>query len=543
MTIDAFAAEFPSESRYVEWKSGTGGTAIQKAIVAFSNAEGGVLLLGVDDRGRPTGMPFTEGLEQKLWEIVNQVESPGNVALNGLKVGSVEITVISVSKGRQGVALTSSGTVLIRRGKQNLPLKSAGLAELVSQRVHESFDGSPSPWSLADADPGLLAQLCKAFEIDQETSDPAVADALEERGMLVRQAGDGVLTKSGALFLVPAAPDAFGKCFVEVFRFQQGAAEYDRRIAFGGTPAQQVDDATAWIDEELGFDLVVVGVKRHDLRRLPVKALREAIANAVAHRDYQLTGSAVEVRITPNEVVVVSPGGFVAPVTSENLRNAHAARNRRVLQSLRAFGLAEDAGRGIKVILDEMAADLRSEPIFEEQPPGHVTVRLPIESPVSPEERAWVIEQESQSELRPSDRRVLIEAARGRVLTNAVVRFLLNVDHIAARGSLQRLRDAGFLEQEGERGGARYRIAPGIRRPAGVGLDRAGLRRMIFDMAADGPITNSTVRSETGLSRNETSVLLGELVDDGLLEMRGSKRGSHYVWLEVPPVPGSGGSC
>ncbi len=543
MTIDAFAAEFPSESRYVEWKSGTGGTAIQKAIVAFSNAEGGVLLLGVDDRGRPTGMPFTEGLEQKLWEIVNQVESPGNVALNGLKVGSVEITVISVSKGRQGVALTSSGTVLIRRGKQNLPLKSAGLAELVSQRVHESFDGSPSPWSLADADPGLLAQLCKAFEIDQETSDPAVADALEERGMLVRQAGDGVLTKSGALFLVPAAPDAFGKCFVEVFRFQQGAAEYDRRIAFGGTPAQQVDDATAWIDEELGFDLVVVGVKRHDLRRLPVKALREAIANAVAHRDYQLTGSAVEVRITPNEVVVVSPGGFVAPVTSENLRNAHAARNRRVLQSLRAFGLAEDAGRGIKVILDEMAADLRSEPIFEEQPPGHVTVRLPIESPVSPEERAWVIEQESQSELRPSDRRVLIEAARGRVLTNAVVRFLLNVDHIAARGSLQRLRDAGFLEQEGERGGARYRIAPGIRRPAGVGLDRAGLRRMILDMAADGPITNSTVRSETGLSRNETSVLLGELVDDGLLEMRGSKRGSHYVWLEVPPVPGSGGSC
>ena len=542
MTIDAFAAEFPSESRYVEWKSGTGGGAIQKAIVAFSNAEGGVLLLGVDDDGRPTGMPFTEGLEQKLWEIVNQVESPGNVALSGLKVGSVEITVISVAKGRQGVALTSSGTVLIRRGKQNLPLKSAGLAELVSQRVHESFDGSPSPWSLADADPGLLAQLCEAFEIDQETSDPAVADALEERGMLVRQVGDDVLTKAGALFLVPAAPDTFGKCFVEVFRFQQGAAEYDRRVAFGGTPAQQVDDATAWIDEELGFDLVVVGVKRHDLRRLPVKALREAIANAVAHRDYQLAGSAVEVRITPNEVVVVSPGGFVAPVTSQNLRNAHAARNRRVLQSLRAFGLAEDAGRGIKVILDEMAADLRSEPIFEEQPPGHVTVRLPIESPVSPEERAWVIEQESQSQLRPSDRRVLIEAARGRVLTNAVVRFLLNVDHIAARGSLQRLRDAGFLEQEGERGGARYRIAPGIRRPAGVGLDRAGVRRMILGMAADGPITNSTVRSETGLSRNETGVLLGELVDDGLLEMRGSKRGSHYVWLEVPPALGRGGS-
>lgn len=347
--------------------------------------------------------------------------------------------------------------------------------------------------------------------------------------MLVRRAGGDVLTKSGALFLVPAAPDAFGKCFVEVFRFQQGAVEHDRRIVFTGTPAQQVDDATAWIDEELGFDLVVVGVKRHDLRRLPVKALREAIANAVAHRDYQLAGSAVEVRITPNEVVVVSPGGFVAPVTSENLRNAHAARNRRVLQSLRAFGLAEDAGRGIEVILAEMAADLRSEPIFEEQPPGHVTVRLPIESPVSPEERAWVIEQESRSQLRPADRRVLIEAARGRVLTNAMVRSLLNIDNTAARRSLQRLRDAGFLEQDGERGGARYRIAPGARRPVGVGLNRAELRSAIFDMAAGRTLTNSMVQSETGLSRNETSVLLRELVADGLLELRGSKRGSYYV--------------
>lgn len=529
LTVEAFTAEFPSESRYVEWKSGTGGAAIQKAIVAFSNADGGVLLLGVDDRGWPTGMPFTEGLEQKLWEIVNQVESPGNIALNSLRVGSVEITVISIAKGQQGVALTSSGTVLIRRGKQNLPLKSAGLAELVSQRVHESFDGSPSPWSLADADPALLDQFCQAFGIDQAASDPAIADALEERGMLVRRVGGDVLTKSGALFLVPAAPDAFGKCFVEVFRFQQGAVEHDRRIVFKGTPAQQVDDATAWIDEELGFDLVVVGVKRHDLRRLPVKALREAIANAVAHRDYQLAGSAVEVRITPNEVVVVSPGGFVAPVTSENLRNAHAARNRRVLQSLRAFGLAEDAGRGIEVILAEMAADLRSEPIFEEQPPGHVMVRLPIESPVSPEERAWVIEQESRSQLRPADRRVLIEAARGRVLTNAMVRSLLNVDNTAARGSLQRLRDAGFLEQDGERGGTRYRIAPGARRPAGVGLSRAELRSAIFDMAAGRALTNSMVQSETGLSRNETSVLLRELVADGLLEMRGTKRGSYYV--------------
>ena len=347
--------------------------------------------------------------------------------------------------------------------------------------------------------------------------------------MVVRRSGEAVLTKAGALFLVRDAASEFGKCFVEVFRFPEEGAEHDRRVTFEGTPAQQVDAATAWIDDELGFDLVVVGRRRHELRRLPVRALREVIANAVAHRDYQLSGSAVEVRMTPHEVAVTSPGGFVAPVTSENLRSAHAARNRRVIQALRSFGLAEDAGRGIGVILHEMAEDLRSEPRFAEQPKGHVTVRLPIESPISPEERAWTRELEDRTVLLPEDRRVLIEAARGVELTNAVVRSLLNVDSSAARQSLQRLRDAGLLEQDGERRGARYHIVPGLQRPVWVGLDRAGLRTAILNMAAHSLITNSMVRQKLGLSRNEAVVLLTGLVAEGLLELRGSKRGSHYV--------------
>ena len=314
-----------------------------------------------------------------------------------------------------------------------------------------------------------------------------------------------------------------------MFRFPEVGAEHDQRVVFDGTPAQQVDGATAWVDSELGFDLVVVGRKRHELKRLPVRALREVIANAVAHRDYQLSGSAVEVRVTPNEVSVTSPGQFIAPVTSQNLHNAHAARNRRVIQALRAFGLAEDAGRGIRVILSEMAQDLRSDPDFAEQPQGHVTVRLPIESPVSPEERAWARELEGRAELLPEDRRVLIEAARGAELTNAVVRSLLNVDSASARQSLQRLRDAGLLEQVGERRGARYRIVPGLGRPAWVGLDQAELRVAVLNMAAHGSVTNAAVRRDLGLSRIEAVALLRGLVDDGLLELRGSKRGSHYV--------------
>ena len=529
MTIEQFTTAFPSESSYVEWKAGVGGTAIQKAVVAFSNADGGVLMIGVDDRGRPMGKSLDDGLERRLWEIVNHVESPGSIEMSSLTVGQVEIAVVSVGRRHQGVAQTSDGTVLIRRGKQNLPLTGTALMGLVAQRVQDSFESSLSRWKLSDADPELLASLCTAFELGPSLGEQDRTDALEERGMVVHRSGEAVLTKAGALFLVRSAPSEFGECFVEVFRFQEDRTEHDRRVTFEGTPAQQVDGATAWIDDELGFDLVVVGRRRHELRRLPIRALREVIANAVAHRDYQLSGAAVEVRITPHEVTVTSPGGFVAPVTSQNLRSAHAARNRRVIQALRSFGLAEDAGRGIGVILHEMAEDLRSEPSFAEEPEGHITVRLPIESPISPEERAWASELEDRTVLLSEDRRVLIEAARGVELTNAVVRSLLNIDSSTARQSLQRLRDAGFLEQDGERRGARYRIVPGLQRPVWVGLDRAGLHTAILNMAAHRLVTNSMVRHELGLSRNEAVVLLKGLVAEGLLELRGSKRGSHYV--------------
>ena len=529
MTPEDFAEAYPSEGQYIEWKNGLNRDEIQRSVVAFSNADGGVVMAGVDDRGTVIGKRLDDGVEKKIWEIIQTIEAPGPVDLHSLRVGSVDISVISVAKRQDGIAQTSDGRLLIRRGKQNLPLKGGALVELVSRRERESFDSGPSDWSLPNADPDLLANLCHAFDIEPTIAEADIADALEERGMVVQREGRPMLTKAGALFLVPSAPKEFGKCFVEVFRFPDGATEHDQRTVFDGTPAQQVEGATAKIDEELGFDLVVVGLNRHELKRLPVRALREVVANAVAHRDYQLSGSAVEVHITPREVIVTSPGGFISPVTSENLRNAHAARNRQVIQALRAFNLAEDAGRGIRVILEEMAADLRSEPTFAEEIDGHVTVRLPVESPVSPEERAWVREQEGHALLHPEDRRVLIEAARGADLTNTTVRDLLDIDSTRARRSLQRVRDAGFLQQVGEGRGTRYRIVPSIQRSVGIRLDRTELRSIVLAMAGDGAVTNAMVRSRLGLSRNEVIHLLRGLTTDGYLELRGTKRGAHYV--------------
>jgi ATP-dependent DNA helicase RecG len=228
-------------------------------------------------------------------------------------------------------------------------------------------------------------------------------------------------------------------------------------------------------------------------------------------------------------VRIISPGGLPEPVTVANIREAQAARNYHVITVLRRFGLAEDAGRGIDVMVDSMLGEMLEPPVFEDS--GHsVTVTLPIRSVVTPTERAWVREMETRGLIEPADRILLVHAARGERLTNGRVRTLAGLDAAQARAALQRLRDAGFLAQHGTRGGAGYTLIESLAPPAGLRLTRHALKELIVELAdTEGPpLTNARVRERTGLDRAEALRLLDELVSDGRLERVGTRRGTRY---------------
>ncbi len=224
----------------------------------------------------------------------------------------------------------------------------------------------------------------------------------------------------------------------------------------------------------------------------------------------------------------MSPGGLPEPVTVETMRDAQAARNPRTIAVLRRYGLAEDVGRGIDVILDSMQREMLDPPRFEDT--GHaVIVTLPIRSAVAPSERAWLREVETRGLIEPRDRVVLVHAARGEALSNARVRDLLGVDADAARRSLRRLRDADFLVQQGVRGGATYVLKESLRPPAGLRLSREALEDILVELAsAAEPLTNARVRLRTRLDAAEARRLLRGLVEQGRLVQEGQRRGTRY---------------
>jgi len=524
MSIADFAEAFPAESEFVERKSGFNRTAVQEAAVAFSNADGGVILIGVDDVGIVVGRELSPGLLDEIHRTIREARDPGRYAVHELTVDGRSVTVLSVARRVEGFSQTSSGRVLVRRGTMKVALFGAELARLINERSLQRFEETDAKVTLDQADSELVSELAATFSWSHD-----IPDRLAEHGLLLRDGGDR-LTITGALYLLADPAERLGKTFVEILRFPTDGADYARRLEIRGPLHRQLRRAVDEVMSELGSELVVLGVRRYDLPRLPQVVLREAIANALAHRSYEMQGTSTRIEIYPHVVRIVSPGGLPEPVTVENIRETQAARNYRVITVLRRFGLAEDAGRGVDVMVDSMLEEMLEPPLFEDS--GHsVAVNLPIRSAVTPIERAWVREVETRGLIEPGDRILLVHAARGERLTNSLVRELSGVDTHGARQALQRLRDADFLVQQGRRGGATYTLNESLAPPAGLRLTRHALKELILQLARDDfpPLTNARVRERTGLDRAEALRLLDELVSAHLLERVGSRRGTHYV--------------
>ncbi len=427
---------------------------------------------------------------------------------------------ISIARRHEGFAQMSSGIVRVRKGTRDEALFGSDLQHFINDRSASRYELTPTRLAVDSADLELMTAFAETFGWEPEH----LAKRLSERGY----AHENRLTVAGVLYLCADPGEALGKAYVELLRYSDDdSVDYELRIEIRGPLHVQLQETVQRVLDELGAELVVLGVRRYDLPRVPPVVIREAIANALAHRSYELDRTPVRIEIRPSAVRILSPGGLPEPVTVENIRETTAPRNLAVIGALRHFGLAEDAGRGIDVMQDTMLEEMLDPPEFRDS--GHeVAVTLPVRSAVAPAERAWIRELERRGNLEGPDRLLLVHAARGESLTNARARAILQADRPAARSALQRLRDAGFLEQRGERGGATYHLAGSLEPPAGLRLGPDELADLVEGLAAEGPISNATVRDATGLDRWKVRDLLGQLVDAGRLIQVGKRRGTRY---------------
>ncbi len=498
----------------VELKSGASVKKLQEVLVAFSNTGGGTLFIGVNDEREVIGRRRDQGTDDAIHEAALTAVNVGRYAISTGDVDGVPIVVVDVEAREDEVAQTSDGRVLRRRGGRNVAAFGTDLWELMSARALRRYESSSSgvdPTAVPDA---IAARVADAHAWPHPTN----RDRWLERGLLH---ADGTLTIAGALILTnPDHTLAAAKFTIDIRSYESDeTASYVRRESMTGPVQQQTEQATDWVLRDIGTEMVVTGTRRHDVPRLPRRVVREAIANAVAHRDYASDSTPIVIEVRPGHVVVTSPGRLPAPVTVATLRDAQAPRNHTVIDVLRRFGLAEDSGQGIDVIQDNMRFELLHEPRFEEVD-NLFRVTLRLHGLVSTSERGWLAEYERQGRLREGDRVLLLTVMREERLTNGRAREVLNIDSVEARSRLGRLRNAGLLIQHGTRGRAYYTL--GV-----IGPERS-LEQLVLDAATERPLTNSIVRELTLLDRYQAGQLLRRLVAEGQLTQRGARRGTTY---------------
>lgn len=542
-----------AESLTVEFKSDRkrlSDDELVEALVCLANTEGGELWLGVEDDGRPTGLHAAHQNLAGLPGLVAARTSPSlTVTADAMEVAGVQVARIGVARSVSDVA-TTAGKYLRRRLKQD------GAPECVALLPHERssrasrfglVDASAQAVAgatLADLDPlerERLRQTVQQYGGDRvllELDDEALDGAL---GFTTRNAGGECVPTLTGLLVIGRENALREKVPTHEFAFQVLARE---AVAFNEFRRFPLLKALDWLETNFRpynpEKEIQVGLFRVPVPKVDMGAFREALANALVHRDYHRL-SAVHVRLDDEGLTISNPGGLVEGVTLNNLLTTEPRpRNRALADAMKRIGIVERSGRGVDKIYRGMLRFGRPEPDYSRTDGNSVILRL---ATVAADEvfLQLVVEQEGRQSGNPLpiDSLIALAALREHKRLNAeeLARHIQR-DTARARRTLEQLLEAGLVEAHGKTRGRSYTLSMDMYHAKGdklaytrqVGFSQVQHPEMVLNYVRQhGRIQRNEVMALCHLSESQAKALLQRLKDEGRLVQHGARRWTFYT--------------
>jgi ATP-dependent DNA helicase RecG len=343
--------------------------------VAMANTEGGVIYLGREDDGTVTGLHSAHQPPDGIAALVGNRTVPSvQVRIETLVVDGKTIAKISVPKVNQVVA-TTAGSYFKRRLKhdgspESVPILPHDIPARLSQLGAQDVSRQPVAGSkLTDLDDAERMRLRQFIERNQGDASLASLSNEELDGVLGLTSRDGETTSPTLAGLLLIGKEDALRRYVPTHEvaFQVLEREEVRANEFTRAPLLRVVE---WLDNMMApwnrEDEVQVGLFRVPIPRVEKRSFREAVANALTHRDYTRIG-AIHVRLQDDALTVSNPGGFVEGVTLDNLLTTEPRpRNPWLADVFKRLGLVERTGRGVDLIYRGLLRYLRR----SEQTPG-----------------------------------------------------------------------------------------------------------------------------------------------------------------------------
>ena len=409
----------------------------KKEIIAFANTDGGEIYVGIARDGSITGIADPESEMEKIGNMIRDGIKPDLTAYTSIERvedDGKNLIRVSVSRGlKRPYHLTDKGLkpagVFVRHGVSSVPATDEAIRQMLRESDGTTFDKMRS----------INQEL--TFDYAEKTfqTSQVAFDAVHKRTLGLIDV-DGYYTNAALLL-----SDQCGHIIRCAVYEGTGKNKFKTRKEFSGSILKQMDDAYSFLSLNNNLRATFDGLRRIDHADYPEEAMREALVNAVVHRDYDYSGSII-INIYDDRMEFISLGGLVKGLTLADIRGGVSQpRNAVIANVFYRLELIESYGTGIQKILESYAG-CGIEPKFAPAPASFV-VTLP--------NRNTAETTASDPGLSREENILRLMAKQGAV-TRKDVEQLLGCSSFPANKALAALVEQGKIVKTGAARGTKY---------------------------------------------------------------------------------------
>ncbi|MDD2273242.1 MAG: ATP-binding protein [Desulfuromonadaceae bacterium] len=515
---------------------------LAKDCVAFANAQGGRLQIGIED---DAVMPSAD--QRILPELLDTIRKRiAELTVNVVLLPSIvqtenggEYIDLAIHRS-QGVASTTDGRYFIRVGDSCLPVVGDDVMRLADERPGRPWETMDSRVSRGETDSAKFSAFVAEIRASDRAKDSVKEKSADELLTHYGLADGATLTHLGVLLLgtsvqrrnLGTAP------MVQAIKYDELGQKINKWLwdDYALSPVELVDAVWREVQDFRESYEIAEGLYRRQVPAFDEKVVRELLVNALVHRPYTQRGD-IFLNLHPDRLEVVNPGRLPLGVTPQNILHASRRRNDGLASVFHDLGLMEKEGSGYDMLYDRLLSSGRPAPVPEE---GADWVKVTIKRRImKPEVIKLVTDADSRYQLAQRERITLAALAQHEGLT---ARELATIFEVGTTDELApwfgRLLALGLVQSTGRTQATRYFVDPNLLRDSGIRLPttlkRIEPHRLLELVREDlrrypnSKIGEISERIGSEVSRSQLKRALAELVKLGAVLMVGERNGARY---------------